>query len=294
MQIIYNFNKYYFRSPLHTQKNLRGSQNSLNRHATDINQGRDRPMSAYIVQGQHSAYNANQLQMQGPPPRSQSSRDIIRQEAKLQEMQEAVRRRDLRAVGPNPPQLINQYRPNAYNVQTARSVTTAQTTNTIRPPRPAGSTPNLGPNSPSYNSRQALPNYPYTDPQFNQSQYGQFNKQQQQQQHQMQIANQYAVMPKKGDPARTGQMTIDLMKDYGSDANRLIMEHNRQFGAQYSNGPADMKNGMQNGNEDINNDTLPARPVLPEDGYRESPPPPPPNTSTHPLYNKPTDARYVS
>lgn len=37
---------------------------------------------------------------QGMAPRSQSSRDVMRQEAKLQEMSEEVRRRELRLTSP--------------------------------------------------------------------------------------------------------------------------------------------------------------------------------------------------
>lgn len=137
---------------------------------SEINQARDRPISAYIPQGQQpTGYPGNQMQHQPPPPRSQSSRDIIRQEAKLQEMQEEVRRRELRGVAAPPG--TNQYRPNAYNV---RPMSAAQTANAIRPARPIGSTPNLGPNSPTYNTRPIGPNYAYSDVQY--SQYGQFAK----------------------------------------------------------------------------------------------------------------------
>lgn len=84
------------------------------------------------------------------------------------------------------------------------------------------------------------------------------------------------------------------------------MEHNRQIGSgslngpQYSNGPSDSRNGQYAQNGDggnaMNSESIPpSRPMLPEDGYRESPPPPPLNTSTHPLYSKPTDsARYTA
>lgn len=40
------------------------------------------------------------LWCQGMAPRSQSSRDVMRQEAKLQEMSEEVRRRELRLTSP--------------------------------------------------------------------------------------------------------------------------------------------------------------------------------------------------
>ena len=280
---------------------MRGSQNSLNRPTPELNQNRDRPISAYIPQGQQpTGYPGNQLQHQGPPPRSQSSRDIIRQEAKLQEMQEEVRRRELRGA---PPTTLNQYRPSTYNV---RPMTAAQTANAIRPSRPIGSTPNLGPTSPTYNTRPMGPNYGYTDPQYNQ--YGQFNK------HPQAPPNHYGMIPKgKNEPIRAHPgMDPGRSGDYGADSNRQVMEHNRQFGSgslnspQYTNGPSDPRNGQfptenpmtrpQNGDGNIlvNPESLPpTRPMLPEEGYRESPPPL--NTSTHPLYSKPQDAaRYTA
>ncbi|XP_015600396.1 uncharacterized protein LOC107270166 isoform X1 [Cephus cinctus] len=289
------------RSPLHTQKNLRGSQNSLNRPTVDMSQGRDRPISAYIPQGQQQSYSNNQLQHQGPPPRSQSSRDIIRQEAKLQEMQEEVRRRELRGGAP----MLNQYRPN-YNV---RPMGANQAANTIRPTRPIGSTPNLGPNSPTYNARQMGPNYGYTESQY--SQYGQFGKHPQP----TPGPNQYPMGPKgKNEPIRGHGTGLEPGRDFGpQDARQLMdtrqmLEQSRQFpqnGSQYSNGGAsDPRNGQypndnlksQNGSEvhQGNPENPPARPILPEDVCRESPPPPPPNTSTHPLYSKQPDSRYTA
>ncbi|XP_063972660.1 afadin isoform X10 [Diachasmimorpha longicaudata] len=260
------------RTALHSQKSLRGSQNSLNRPATDVNHqtlSRDRPISAYIPQGQQPY--PGQMQQ----PRSQSSRDIIRQEAKLQEMQEEVRRRELR--GGNP-QLVNQYRPNAYN---SRPITSGQPGNAIRPARPpVGSTPNLAANSPTYNYGQ----YGY-------NQYGQFNNKPIQNQ-------QYAVVPKKGDPARMGQVHgIEQNRGYGNDQGHLAEQNRLYMGSQYSNGqyPSEGMRG-QNGGEGHGDEVLPpVRPALPEDsGYRESPPPPPLNTSTHPLYTKQTDSGYTA
>lgn len=275
----------------------------MNRPTTDQNQGRDRPISAYIPQGQQQNYPGNQLQQQGPPPRSQSSRDIIRQEAKLQEMQEEVRRRELRGNGPIP----TQYRQNVYNV---RPLTAAQAANSVRPTRPIGSTPNLGPTSPTYNTRQSAQNFSYPDGQY--GQYGQFNKQQQQQPY-----GQYGTAPKaKNDSIRGSNGLVLDPRQFGPqdpnrqmiDPNRQFVEQNRQFtnpqnSPQYSNGSTDPRNGqyatdqtasrIQNGDGNIqgNIENLPARPHLPEDAYRESPPPPPPNTSTHPLYSKGPDAR---
>ncbi|XP_033229120.1 afadin-like [Belonocnema kinseyi] len=299
------------RNSLHAQKSLRGSQSSLNRPAVDINQGRDRPISAYIPQGQQQAYGVNQMQHQGPPPRSQSSRDIIRQEAKLQEMQEEVRRRELRGGPP----ITNQYRPSAYNV---RPMTSAQAANSIRQSRPAGSTPNLGPTSPTYSARQLPPGYGYTEPQYNQNQFVK------------QLPNQYGMIPKgksemtrgqgdsrefvqdppRQDPPRQDLPRQDLPRQDlprqdlpRQDPNRHFMEQRQyghpQNGGPYSNGPTELRNDqysgeggrIQNGGEGANLGTeiLPSRPMLPEDSYRESPPPPPPNTSTHPLYSKQPD-----
>ncbi|XP_023710210.1 uncharacterized protein LOC111865986 isoform X4 [Cryptotermes secundus] len=83
------------RSPTHQQKSLRGSQSSLHRPPEGpLGPGtRDRPASAYIPQ--KDQYGSPQHGT-GMAPRSQSTRDIMRQEAKLQEMQEEVRRREMR------------------------------------------------------------------------------------------------------------------------------------------------------------------------------------------------------
>ncbi|XP_071440496.1 uncharacterized protein [Hetaerina americana] len=78
---------------------LRGSQSSLHRQvdmASGSNGTRDRPVSAYIPQN-----GPQPIQQLQSVPRSQSSRDFMRQEAKLQEMQEEVRRR---REGGRPPQ----------------------------------------------------------------------------------------------------------------------------------------------------------------------------------------------
>ena len=252
----------FYRSPLHVQKPLsRGSENALNRTIPDIGQGKERPMSAYMPQGQpQQGYPGQpmQQQQQGPPARSQSSRDIIRQEAKLQEMQEEVRRRELRG-GPGPGSVpgsqMGAYRTNTYN---PRAGAAGLQQNAIRQGRPLGSTPNLGPTSPNY-GRQPGQNYAYPpDAQYNQ-QYGQFNKQQQQ----------YA-----------GAMS----RQYG------------QNGPQYPNGPETEIGGGQYTNAgitrshtegDMASDNPPARPALPNSS--SSPPPPVPNTMTHPLFNKQLD-----
>ena len=119
----------------------------------------------YPNQMMHQAQQQQQQMQyqQGLQGRSQSSRDIIRQEAKLQEMQEEVRRRELRS-GPNPPiQMPGAYRAtNTYNPRLPGGGLPQRP-----PPRPLGSTPNLGPSSPGY-LRQ---NYGYLPDQH--QQYGQ-------------------------------------------------------------------------------------------------------------------------
>lgn len=198
-------------------------------------------------------------QMQGPPVRSQSSRDIIRQEAKLQEMQEEVRRRELRGGDPNAQ--MNAYRSNTYNPRISGPLQQQQhQTSSGRPgpgARPLGSTPNLGPTSPSYNNRQpGAPNYGYisTD---SQQQYpgqypGQFNKPQQQ------------YLP----PGSSG-------RPYGQNG----------AGSQYTqNGGPDQSH---TDGDFMTSDNPPARPALPHTSTSSSTPPPPvPNTLTHPLYAK--------
>uniref|UniRef100_A0A023F3L1 Putative actin filament-binding protein afadin n=3 Tax=Triatoma infestans TaxID=30076 RepID=A0A023F3L1_TRIIF len=85
------------RNPVAMQKNLRGSQSSLQSRSTEpgANTARDRPASAYLPNNYHG-----QLPPQGMPGRSQSSRDMLRQEAKMQEMNEEVRRREMRVTSP--------------------------------------------------------------------------------------------------------------------------------------------------------------------------------------------------
>ena len=273
---------------------MRGSQNSLNRPGVDLNQGRDRPISAYIPQGQQQGYSGNQMQHQGPPPRSQSSRDIIRQEAKLQEMQEEVRRRELRGGPP----ITNQYRPNTYN---SRPLTAAQAANSIRQSRPVGSTPNLGPTSPTYGARQLPPGYGNAESQYNQNQFGKHP-----------VPNQYGIIPKgKGELPRGQVDTRDFSQDTGrQDSSRNYMEQRQyghpQNGGPYLNGPTELRNDQYSNNGIVNrtqngadgdilgSENPSLRPMLPEEGYRESPPPPPPNTSTHPLYSKQPDSRFVA
>ncbi|XP_053594728.1 afadin isoform X2 [Microplitis demolitor] len=272
------------RNPIYTQKNPKGSQNSLNRTVLDANQGKDRPVSAYISQDQQINYNANQIQQQGL--KLQSSKDIIRQEAKLQEMKEEVRRRELRAGTIS----INQYRPNSYNVRP----TTAQANVTMY--KQTGLIPSLDSNPSSYNLRQVASNHGSSDPQNNP--YGLHNKQI--------ISNQYAVISKKNDASCANQKMTEIDREYESDLNRSRMEYNQQLASynksQFLNDPSDISH-QRNMNEntvnrihnenDINKETLPFRSVL-ENEYKESHPPPPLNTSTHPLYTKQIDSRYTA
>lgn len=270
--------------------------------AQELNQGRDRPISAHIPQTQQQGYSGNQMQHQNVvPPRSQSSRDIIRQEAKLQEMQEEVRRRELRGGAP----MINQYRPNAYNMRPANANQTAG----IVPARalvsrPLGSTPNLATTSAT---RQQMGPTSYGHPDAPYSQYGQCNK------HPTPGMSQYGGgLASKGKAEPTRHVpTIESGKESLAvqDSTRSHYDHNRQYmtsqnGSNYAHGPSDLRNDQySNDNTTVIQDNVegntfntaevpPARPALPEDGYRESPPPPPPNTLTHPLYNNQADSRY--
>lgn len=306
------------RNPQHIQKNLRGSQNSLNRPSTLDVSGhvRDRPTSAYIAQGQQQGYLINNQMQQsgGPPPRSQSSRDMIRQEAKLQEMQEEVRRRELRGGAP----MLNQHRPPMYNVGMRGALSSQQLSNTlnVRSPRPLGSTSNLGTASSYAGARQNAPGYNYPDSQYSQynsAQYGQYNPYPKY----PAAGGQYGPMmpkPKNEGAIRGHQMPNEnlLGRDSGSQDAKSYVDQGRHFaGSQnsphYPNGSLEQRvdqyandnvvSRAQNGegHSMTTTDTLPARPALPEENsYNESPPPPTPNTSTHPLYNKQADTRCVS
>ncbi|XP_025158931.1 uncharacterized protein LOC105186790 isoform X3 [Harpegnathos saltator] len=313
------------RNPQHIQKTLRGSQNSLNRPSTLEVSGhiRDRPTSAYITQGQQQSYSTinNQLQQQsgGLPPRSQSSRDMIRQEAKLQEMQEEVRRRELRGGAP----LLNQHRPPAmYNIGARGAAPSQQLSNTlnVRSPRPLGSTSNLGTTSSYTAARQNVPGYNYPDnqyPQYNSTQYSQYGQYNQYPKHPAAGGQYGPMMPKpKNEGTIRGHQTIPnenlLGRDSGSQDAKSYIDPNRHFaGSQnsphYPNGNLEQRvdqyandnvvSRAQNGegHSMTTTDTPPTRPALPEESsYSESPPPPPPNTSTHPLYNKQADTRYTA
>lgn len=275
-----------------------------------LNQSRDRPISAYIPQGQQQSYVTNQGQHhhQGLYPRSQSSRDIIRQEAKLQEMQEEVRRRELRGGPP----ISNVYRPNAYN--NVRPLIVGQpAANSVRQSRPPlGSTPNLGPPLPTTTyggPRQLPPGYGYSETQYN---------------HQNQfVPNQYGMMMMMM-PKGKNDTSQDSPSTRPDSTRQFIVEQRQQ---QYSNSQNGVGGGSysseqttelrndqypteghlnwnQNGESGTTTTTTagilgmenpPSRPLLPEDSFRESPPPPPPpNTSTHPLYNKQPDTRYTA
>ncbi|XP_050542344.1 afadin isoform X2 [Daktulosphaira vitifoliae] len=89
------------RSSNQPHKSFRGSQSSLqNRQIAEPSQlYKDRPSSAYL--SNKDSYN---MQNQGMTIRSQSSRDMLRQDAKLQEMTEEVRRREMRCSGVMTPQ----------------------------------------------------------------------------------------------------------------------------------------------------------------------------------------------
>ncbi|XP_031778408.1 afadin isoform X10 [Nasonia vitripennis] len=265
-------------SPLHVQKPLsRGSESTLHRGSSE--QGKERPMSAYVPQGQQPqqpGYPGPQGQQQGPPARSQSSRDIIRQEAKLSEMQEEVRRRELRG-GPAPAAMGAQgmaaYRNNTYNPRAGAGASGMQAPNSIRnaTQRPIGSTPNLGPTSPSYvHSRGPGQNYGYLPMEAQQQQY-----------------NQYAQQFNKPYTAgMVGRPFAELQQQYQSEVEAELAA------ARYGNG-----NGMNRSqtNGDIANENPPARPSLPQSSG--SPPPPVPNTMTHPLFTKqmdPSSSRYTA
>ncbi|XP_018357090.1 PREDICTED: afadin isoform X2 [Trachymyrmex septentrionalis] len=301
------------RNPQHIQKgSLKGSQNSLNRPSTmEVGSHfRDRPTSAYITQGQQQSYSAvsNQMQQQtNGPPRSQSSRDIIRQEAKMQEMQEEVRRRELRGGVP----LLNQHRPPMYNISTRVAVPSAQQVSNLRLPRPLGSTSNLGTTS-NYMARQNAPSYNYLDAQYaqyNSTQYNQYNPNRY-----PVIESQYGPMmmpkPKNETIARDHQPMPNenlLGRDSSSQEAKSYAEQNRhvagsQNNPHYPNGNLEPRvdqyendnfNRAQNG-DGHSTEVPPMRPALPsEDTFSESPPPPPPSTSTHPLY-KQADTRYTA
>lgn len=307
----------FYRNSQHIQKTLKGSQNSLNRQPTlEISSHvRDRPTSACIPQNQQQAYPSSNLMQQQSgvlPPRSQSSRDIIRQEAKLQEMQEEVRRRELRGGT----QLPNQHRmPTMYSVG-ARMAAVPQQLNSlnVRSPRPLGSTPNLGTTS-AYTTRQNTVNYNYPDtqyPQYN-SQYGQYGQYNQYAKYPA-ASGQHYLMPKPKSDAIIRGSTVSNDNLLGRDSNiqdtKSYTDQNRHFASSqnsphYPNGNLEQRvdqytndgivNRQHNGENHsmTTTETPPTRPTLPEDGFNESPPPPPPNTSTHPLYNKPSDIRYI-
>ncbi|XP_016772689.2 putative uncharacterized protein DDB_G0282133 isoform X9 [Apis mellifera] len=214
------------RTPLQLQKNLRGSQNSLNRPGVfEMNQTRDRPISSYVPQPQQQSYidNTGQSQQQActAPPRSQSSRDIIRQEAKLQEMQEEVRRRELRG-GISVP--LNQYRPSTYNLKTNTSVQSS-ISSVVRPTKSIGSQPNLGSSPPITistsvsTSRQTGPSsYNYLDAQYG-SYMVQYGKSSHTHQHQSQSQSQHQ---------HSHQHQLQLQHQYQHQHQHQHQHHNIQ------------------------------------------------------------------
>lgn len=288
---------------------------------------RDRPTSAYINQGQQQSYltTNNQIQQQigSLPPRSQSSRDIIRQEAKMQEMQEEIRRRELRGGAP----MLNQHRsPAMYNVGARVAMPPPQQLSgvlNVRSSRPVGSTSNLGSAISNYAVRQSTPGYNYSQDtqytQYNSAQYtGQYGQYPNQYPKYTAPAGQYGpMMPKPKNEIR-GHQPIPSEKDLlGRDASnqeaKSYAEQNRHFvssqnSSHYPNGNLEQRTIDQYTNDNVINraqngdghsvttsEMMPTRPALPsEDTFNESPPPPPPNASTHPLYNKQADTRYFN
>lgn len=239
----------------------------------------------------------------------------------MQEMQEEVRRRELRGSGAP---ILNQHRPPAamYNMGTRVAAPPAQqasnTMMNVRSPRtPLGSTSSLGTN-PGYVARQNAPyNYPDTQyTQYNSTQYGQYN--QYSNRNPVSAGGQYGPMmpkPKNEAPIVRGHHPMpneNLLgaRDSSNQEARSYAEQNRHFiGSQsssiYPNGNLEQRvdqytndgvvNRPQNGegHSMTTSENVPTRPVLPsENTFNESPPPPPPSTSTHPLY-KQADTRCV-
>ncbi|XP_069688876.1 afadin isoform X3 [Periplaneta americana] len=251
------------RSPTHQQKSLRGSQSSLHRPPDSLQPGtRDRPASAYIPQ--KDQYGSPQ-HAPGMAPRSQSTRDIIRQEAKLQEMQEEVRRREMRGgvtspqhypvqpaghprpqVLPNHPQRVpNNYQ---FHNQDPNSPLHPQHNPMLPYSQSPGHShpqpPNNHPLSPSYNG--ARPHGGYVPP---------------------------PTAPKPSRYPGPMQAGAEMQRpNYPADPH-----HQNVVGP-------DMQGQVRPPlGSDPHGSVRPSMP--PEDvGYRDSPPPPPPPTSTHPLY----------
>lgn len=239
----------------------------------------------------------------------------------MQEMQEEVRRRELRAGGAP---ILNQHRPPAamYNVGSRVAAPPAQqSSNTlmnVRSPRtPLGFTSSLGTNS-GYAARQNAPGYNYPDTQYNSTQYGQYT-QQYPNRYPISAGGQYGpIMPKPKNEAAIVRGHHPMpnenllgTRDSNNQEMRSYAEQNRHFvdsqnSSVYPNGNLEQRvdqyandgvvNRAQNGGEGhsmTTSETLPTRPVLPpENAFNESPPPPPPSTSTHPLY-KQADTRCV-
>lgn len=240
----------------------------------------------------------------------------------MQEMQEEVRRRELRASGA----ILNQHRPPAamYNLGArvaappAQQQASSNTLMNVRSPRtPLGSTSSLGAN-PGYVARQNAPGY-FSDTQYTQyssAQYGQYN-QYPSRNPGSGSSGQYPMMPKpkneasiaRGHHPMPGENLVGA-RDSNNQETRSYAEQNRHFmgsqsGSIYPNGTLEQRvdqyssDGVvgrpQNGegHSVTTSETLPTRPALPSDNaFNESPPPPPPSTSTHPLY-KQADTRYV-
>ncbi|KAF3422583.1 hypothetical protein E2986_06206 [Frieseomelitta varia] len=253
------------RNPLQLQKNSRGSQNFLNRPgAFEINQTKDRPISAYVPQAQQQAYpvgGLSQQQNSAAPPRSQSSRDIIRQEAKLQEMQEEVRRRELRG---GVPASLNQYRPNAYNLKTNMSVQSSVGSG-VRPTKSIGSQPNLGSSPPvTVSSAPSI------------SSNGMF----------LDYGRDQGIRD-------IGKLYVD-QNQHVAVGSQYYLNANSDVRNEHYNDEGEMNRAQAASDGNTMSNEISIRSALAEEGFTESPPPPPPSTSTHPLYNKQTDSRYTA
>lgn len=215
-----------------------------------------------------------------------------------------------------------------YNVG-ARGVAPAQQMSnaplSVRSPRPLGSTSSLGGATSAYAAaKQNASGYNYPDTpyaQYNSAQYGQYGQYSQYPKYPATTGGPYGpMMPKpKNEMAVRHHQAMPtesslLGRDSGGQDTKSYGDQNRQHfvGSQnsphYPNGGLEQSRVDQYSNDNVVNrgqngdshpmtatETPPARPSLPEEtGFNESPPPPPPNTSTHPLYNKQADTRYVS
>ncbi|PSN54552.1 hypothetical protein C0J52_07115, partial [Blattella germanica] len=208
-------------------------------------------------------YVAHSHLFTGMAPRSQSTRDIMRQEAKLQEMQEEVRRREMRG-GVTSPQ--------HYPVQPA-----GHPRPQMLPGHPQQRLPNTNysyhspdPNGPMHPQHNTMMPYSQTPPGHSHPQ----------------NANAHPLSPPYNGARPHG--------NYGPPPT--APKPTRYPGPMQAGGeaprpqyPGDAHHQEMQGHvrppvgSDAHGSVRPS--MLPEDvGYRDSPPPPPPPTSTHPLY----------